>query len=645
MINEKMFPHYHLIKKYDTIDKNLKWRKEILRKCAEDEEMAATFRQMCAEDCLFYINAMCWTFDPRHLKVPNKPFITYREFQDAAIEEGIHAIEEGYDVAWPKSRTMGASWMGLTIFEWFWHFRDSLTFLLVSRNKDYVDKTGNSKTLFWKIDYLHMNQPNWLLPTGRELGPRDPNRSLLHLKNADTKSVIDGESTTADAGRGDRRTAMFLDEFAAFEVNDGYKVLNSTRETACCRFFNSTPQGSNNAFYEVVHNTAAKVFRIDGTYGLHWSNNPRCNQGLYTSHKVRERFEVETLDKDFTGKVSTMRKSWDKRHYFEYPGNYPFINDGKLRSPWYDEQCARCASEQEIAQELDIDFLGSAYQFFDQEFIRVLIKEYCVPYLMRGRIAYESETLDPYGFELDDHGPLFLWFNLAGDGSFLTDRSYFEGKRFGLGSDVSHGTGASNSVTSVVNLVSGRKVALWKDPKTDPLSFAEETIALCKWFNNGYLAWDASGPSGRSFSNRVVEKKYHRIYYRKSEGAVRGRASDQPGYFLNPEDKAVLLRDYRSKLQDRLFINPSESGMREALEFIVEPGGRVIHSAAANSQDPTGAREAHGDEVIADALSSRLMTLKSGALAAEKPKAPWMSPAWRFEQEELATLEREREDW
>jgi len=94
MINEKMFPHYHLIKKYDTIDKNLKWRKEILRKCAEDEEMAATFRQMCAEDCLFYINAMCWTFDPRDLKVPNKPFITYREFQDAAIEEGIHAIEE-----------------------------------------------------------------------------------------------------------------------------------------------------------------------------------------------------------------------------------------------------------------------------------------------------------------------------------------------------------------------------------------------------------------------------------------------------------------------------------------------------------------------------------------------------------------------
>jgi len=185
---------------------------------------------------------------------------------------------------------------------------------------------------------------------------------------------------------------------------------------------------------------------------LHWSLHPRKARGLSCLWPTPN--EHEKGDRG---------ASWSPEE--------------KLTSPWYEGQCKRRLPS-EIAQELDIDFLGSAYQFFDQEFIRVLIKEYCVPYLMRGRIAYESETLDPYGFELDDHGPLFLWFNLAGDGSFLTDRSYFEGKRFGLGSDVSHGTGASNSVTSVVNLVSGRKVALWKDPKTDPLSFAEETIAL-----------------------------------------------------------------------------------------------------------------------------------------------------------------------
>ena len=86
--------------------------------------------------------------------------------------------------------------------------------------------------------------------------------------------------------------------------------------------------------------------------------------------------------------------------------------------------------------------------------------------------------------------------------------------------------------------------------------------------------------------------------------------------------------------------------MKEALQFIVQPGGKVEHSAAANSQDPTGAREAHGDEVIADALASRLLSLKASALKeAAKPKAPWMSPQWRFDQERKELAAARSEDW
>ena len=69
------------------------------------------------------------------------------------------------------------------------------------------------------------------------------------------------------------------------------------------------------------------------------------------------------------------------------------------------------------------------------------------------------------------------------------------------------------------------------------------------------------------------------------------------------------------------------------------------HSAAANSQDPIGAREAHGDEVIADALASRLMSLKKTIKQAVENDAPWMSPAWRIKQQEEAEAMAARNDW
>lgn len=631
------FPHLHLVPKEFTA--NVKWRREVLLQAAEDAVFAASIRQMCAEDCLFYVNGFAWTYDPRDTKVPKKPFITYTEFQDDAIAEMIDSIEGGYDIACPKSRTMGASWMGLSVFEWMWHFRHDLSFLLISRNEDYVDKKGNPKALFWKIDFLHENQPKWLLPNDRWLGDRDPNRKGLHLANADTKSVMDGESTTGDAGRGDRRTAMFMDELAAFELNDGFKVLKSSRDTTKCRIFNSTPQGANNAFFEVCHNSGARVIR------MHWSSHPLYNQGLYTAERGPNGIMVPKLLDDFKGFVKTQRKEWEEPKEFLYPDDYPFMLDGKQRSPWYDGECSRCVSEQEVAQELDIDFLGSDYQFFDAEFIDMLMNEYCTEPVLIGRLLYQPDSCDPQGFEIDPKGPLQLWFNLPGAGPVLRSRDYFQGRHFGLGSDVSFGTGASNSATSVVDLATGRKVALWKDPHTDPQKFCRETVALAKWFNNGFMIWDSSGPSGKTFTQELLETKYRKIYYRRNEESAKKKVSDQPGYFLNSEARAVLLQDYRHKLGAREFINPSRAGMRECLQFIVQPGGKVEHSASANSQDPRGAREAHGDEVVADALASRILTMKPQTVNAKEPEPPYMSPAWRMREAEKEKAASKREDW
>jgi len=608
-------PHYCHVPK--ELKANLAFRRDVINMASRDKQTALAIRQMCAEDLLFYVNTFCWTYDPRS-KASVIPFITYTEFQDAAMLGIADCVEIGEDFAMPKSRDMGASWMGLTAFEWFWHFRPNLSFLLVSRNEDYVDKRGNPKSLFWKIDFLHEHQPRWLLPTDRWLGYRDPSRKLLHLGNVDNGSIIDGESTTGDAGRGDRRTAMFIDEHAAFDLNDGFRVLRATRDTTNCRGFNSTPQGSNNGFYEVVHSTNARIIR------LHWSDHPIKSLGSYST-KTRDG-KVELLD-GFRGIVEVRRKGETQRRSVMFPDDYPFILDGKLRSPWYDGECARCVNPMEVAQELDIDFLGSDYQFFDPDFIDILRKKYCRAPLVLGTLEFNPETLQPKRFVESPNGNLLLWLQLDAKGHVPKDVPYV------LGSDISAGTGASNSVSCVVDRRTGEKVGCLRTPHLRPNPFAGLSLALGHFFNDAYMIWDATGPTGKIYTQRVIQHGYGNIYFRRNEKLASRAASKEPGYYLQPTAREALLEDYRAALADHSFINRSDQGMSECLQFIRKSDGTIAHSAQANAQDPSGARTAHGDEVIADALTCVGLSETRQKAKTEKPKAPMGSLAWRREQQ------------
>lgn len=597
---------------------NLRFRKKVLD-MARDLSVAAQLKTMCASDILFYVNVFGWTYDPRS-ELKKLPFITY-PFQDDAMLAIKDCIEKGQDFTMPKSRDMGASWMGLVVFEWFWHFVPDTSFLLISRNEDYVDKRGNPKALFWKIDFFHENQPNWLLPTNRWLGNGDPGRKLLHLRNADNGSVIDGESTTGDAGRGDRRTAMFIDEHAAFNVDDGFRVLRATRDTTRCRGFNSTPQGANNAFYEVCHNTAARMIR------LHWSQHPEKSAGLYTSKDGK----VELLD-GYEGPAYYWKKGEKEPQVVNFPDEYPFKLDGKLRSPWYDAQCARCANEMEVAQELDIDFLGSDYQFFDPETIDALRKKHCRTPLAVGNLEFDPMTLEPKRFVEDPKGKMSIW--------LLLDRNNMvpEGMKFVVGADVSAGTGASNSAASVVDRATGEKVALWKDPHTLPKDFARVSVALARFFNRAQIVPDRSGPTGEVYVKTIMASGYGNLYFRRQEKKIGRDWTDEPGVFLNPPQKTALLEDYRDALNRHRFINRSESGMMECLQFIRRMDGTIEHSSAANTQDPSGARTAHGDEVIADALACLGVTDLLGQVSLPEPEIPENCLAMRIKRRKDAEL-------
>lgn len=531
------FPHIDIVPR--DLEGNKKWRRKLYASAETKKGVISRERLRCQEDFLYYVNAYCFTFDPR--KEPSCiPFCTY-EFQDRAAETIIDCIPDR-DLLIEKSRDMGASWLILTIFEWFWHFHGGKTFLLVSRNEDYVDKIGDPKSLFWKIDYLHDHQPEWLLPRKK--------RKKLHLGNSDNGSTIDGESTTGDVARGDRRTAIMLDEFAA--VKEGAKVLAATTRASNCRIFNSTPQGTGNAFYDVAHSGKVRKIRF------HWSEHPERNAGAY-------------------------RDSY-----------------GKWTSPWYQTECASKTSAVEIAQELDIDYMGSGSPFFDSIMIEDLKRAVRAP-LHVGDMHFDLER-ELHGHWQPMQGGLYkLWVQLSDTGLPPPEREY------AIGADVATGkahTYGSNSVMSVVDRMSGIKVAEMATPSMSPDDFAHHCLATGRFFNNAILVWEANGPGG-AFGSTVADRGYPNIFMRK-RGDVSGKKQfmTAPGWWANKDTKRALLGDYAINLRNQKFKNWSIEAVNELQYYQYGPGGKVSHSRSDSGPDLSGCGENHGDRVIADALAN-----------------------------------------
>ncbi|QDP65092.1 MAG: putative terminase large subunit [Prokaryotic dsDNA virus sp.] len=566
---------------YDLVPKdleaNLAFRNEIIRTGSTDRKAAEELYIMCSRDLLFYVNAFCWTYDPR-VGDGVLPFVTY-EFQDEVLTD-IESALGNRDLVIKKSRDMGASWMLLTVFEWRWHFRANQSFLLVSRNEDYVDKPGNPKSLFWKIDFIHKYLPGWL--------QAKHTRTKLRLTNEDNGSSIDGESTTGDVARGDRRTAIGLDEFAAFDIDAGYRALASTRDATNSRIFNSTPSGTNNAFYDLANNETMEQL------SLHWTLHPVKSTGSYED------------------------------------------SQGKTRSPWYDEECKRCANPQEIAQELDIDFAGSDYQFFDTRIIDDLIQKTGSHPYTAGELKYNAITGKPEDFDQKPKGTLRLWCHPDAQGDLPTDRRYV------IGADIAAGTGSSNSVLSIGDCKTGEKVGELVTPNLRPDQLATYAVALAQWFKGNsegaLLIWEAPGP-GRNFGDRVLELGYRRIWYKKDQS---GKISKIPGWWPTKDEKRVLYSEYRSALSTKHFINHSADALRECKEIIFAATGWITHSRSLRTVDPSGARENHGDRPTADALLWKGMQ----KIPSDKPipiGVPRDSMIWRRQQVE--TRKRKAMEW
>ena len=575
-----------------------------------DPSFADTIRNACAMDPIFYINGFLWTYDARLIKggqSPRVPFILY-PFQREGIMEIFDAIGNE-DLLIEKSRDMGASWLNVAAFEYLWHFKPLMSFLMVSRDAMYVDASDNPKSLFWKIDFIHESLPLWLMPSGYT---KKLHRLKFHIKNPESGSVIDGEATTEQVARGDRRTAILLDEFAA--VSQGHKVLAATRDATNSRLFNSTPQGINNAYY-TVRQTEIRRLRF------FWTDHPVKAKGLY---RITEEGKLEILDEE------------------GYPEGYePVYEPGpnrnwSLRSPWLDEQDRRAANYQEISQEVMIDYLGSGHQFFAREAVAEAKHRYSRPPAMIGSLDYDSATAEPTEFKEGPEGHLKLWAPLNSAGSVAGEFKYT------VGCDVSAGTGSSVSTGCAYNKTTCEKVLEYANPYIRPEEFARQMVAIAAWLHNALLIWESNGV-GQQFGARVMDLGYGNIYYRKREEAISQKETLIPGWHSDKKPKRVLLGAYNDAIIRQQIFNFSGIALDECLEYIYNSTGGVEHSKEGNKEDPTGARENHGDRVIADALAWRGIMDGRVSIKTGKTEVPPGCLAWRIEQRRKRDQQNDRE--
>lgn len=624
---------------------NAKLRRRLLWDGAHVSGAAEAIRAECARDSLFWINLFCWTYDPRK-KQSVVPFITY-DYQDEAIREIEAGIREGRDIAIEKSRDMGASWLNVIVPTHQFQFAPtSQNFLMVSRNESYVDEQGNPKSLFWKMDFLLKFQPRWMKPVRIV-------RKQMHLENGITASVISGESTTGEVGRGDRRTAILLDEFAAFETKSGYAALASTQSTTNCRIFNSTPKGVANAFYDVVHKTGAKVIR------MHWSRHPDKAKGLYCSmrNETTGKMEVRLFggldshgdeiwiplpslkpeDKVWRGVVDVCEKGTKVVRRVAFPEDYPFVTDGKKRSPWYDRECSRAVNPVEIAQELDIDYAGSDYQFFDPIAIERYKEQWCRDPEIVGDLEIEIAHCNALRLTPNPKGHFAMFVPLNAQGRVDA------GEKYVLGVDVSAGTGASNSTIAVYSRRTNEKVAEFADPNVLPDDFGRFVVAVARFFNDALIVPDRSGPTGEVLVRRILAEGYTNIYFRKNTKKIGAPVTDEPGIWLNPAVRTEVLQNYRDAIGHCTIINRSERALDECLRFIVNQSGNVEHSSAANANDPSGAKSNHGDLVIADALATIALCDTGYRDQPQEQNIPQNSIAWRMMEERNRNLEKQQD--
>lgn len=223
-----------------------------------------------ADHYIDFINDWGMTVDPRNAEkklptvIPFSLFSIQRDFLDFVMERW-RGSENGLI---EKSRDMGVSWLAMALSCYMCLFHRGIAIGFGSRKEEYVDKSGDPKSLFHKgrafMQYLPREfRGDW---TAKK------NSQHMLMSFPETESSIGGEAGD-NIGRGGRTAIYFVDEAAFLERP--LLVEASLSANTNCRIDMSSVNGSNNPFAEKAH--GGKVKKLS----MHWRRDPRKDDAWY----------------------------------------------------------------------------------------------------------------------------------------------------------------------------------------------------------------------------------------------------------------------------------------------------------------------------------------------------------------------------
>lgn len=479
----------------------------------------------------------------RPAEVRDVPFLPW-PVQVGAVRRMAACVKDGRDIVIRKSRDMGASWLVIGLAAWGWLFHGWQS-LLVSRVEDNVDRTGDPDSLFWKVDYILASQPRWLLPCDvSSLRKGGSYRQHMVLRHPDSGATVAGQASGAHIGRGGRRTFVLFDEFAALEDDDA--AWRSASDTTSCRIALSTPIGYGTRYDRLVNEARG-------------TGNPELIEMLYWQHPEKSQGAETRVDRDGTVTGVT-------------GGTYVW-------TPWLADQL-RKRDKVDLAQNVFAEAMGAGAAFFPSVSVTAHRREF-------GQEPRRANWVKTRWVD-SPTGRWRLW-GEPGPGSYA------------VGIDPAYGTGNHASAAAILDVVEGRLVAMMVDANITPADLAAEVAQVCRGsFKEAVVAWEVNGP-GQSLQRDFEAQRFHRVWKPRKEGKTTHGIIDRVGWVSSEQSKRLLLGNLSRAVQQGEVIVPCMGTLDEMLGYVLDGNGRVIPGRLRD--ESTGARENHGDRVIALALA------------------------------------------
>lgn len=615
--DDPLFPLAHLVPKDPA--ENDRWRKWV-EALGEFEGEREFILDCCRRDVLFFINGFLCI--KQESPVPaDLPFILWPKQEEyirlsAKLRRRVESDpvgKERADIVSEKPREVGWTWLNLAEGLHIILFTFGATGLVGSRVEYDVDKRGQSKTLFWKLDYFLEHLPRWFLPEkywSPTKGYPEPNnrfRSSMRMSIPGAGTML-GSATHENFGRSGRYAWMLLDELAHVDRGQygmGDRIWAGTTNTCRVRRAVSTPNGRLNKFSRLRHDGGVPVFSV------HWYDDPLKMVGAY---RLTESMQVGSVE----------------------------LKEGDWWSPWAEETRKAFGNDKLFSQEILLSYEGLGGGFYDHLLSKIK-HDQVKPPVWRGGLLISNKGQGPRVEKFIEKEPVFLelW-ELPGFSARWKDGVYILGCDVAAGSRDLEGRGASNSVIAVGRL-EGRKVTKVAQYMTHglmPHRFARIICALGWCFRQNettpaHVIWENDGAGDIAGQTLKDEYGYPRLHWEPNQA---GNAATfgflMKSYRLGDGrlagSRVNVFNEHLRWLDTGEYEESSYRTYHEMECYKTDPDGGAFHVQSKASLDPGEARKNHGDSVIATVLmlwkARQLRDLAEESVEEKEP--PVTSVAW-----------------